>query len=74
MADVIPRTGLPADNAIPAGNLPAELRASANGQLDGEVIVAWSEYDVDAQNRYARSFVVLTETKLILLGAEEPLR
>jgi ATP-binding cassette subfamily B protein len=52
--------------------LPDRLRACADGQLDGQTIVAWSEYDLDDRNHYVQRFAVLTEQKLILLGDGSP--
>ena len=39
-----------------------------DGQIDGQEVVAWSEYDLDENNRYARRFVVLTDRQLVTLG------
>ena len=51
--------------------LPPEVRAHVNGQLDGQQVVAWSEFDLDAGNRFARGFAVLTESALhSVRGAE----
>src|SRR5882757_1144270 len=47
--------------------LPGALRARFNGELDGETVVAWSEFDLDSANRYAKHFAVLTDAKLIVL-------
>src|SRR3954452_10484985 len=49
--------------------LPGAVRERINGQLDGHTIVAWAEFDLDENNRYARQFAVLTETDLFILGA-----
>jgi len=48
--------------------LPAEVRAGADGQLDGQTIVSWSEFDLDERNHYCRRFAVLTESRLIILA------
>jgi len=48
-------------------DLPAAVRAAANGQLDGQTILGWAEYDLDESNRYAQRFAVLTEARLVLL-------
>src|SRR6185369_17267258 len=45
-------------------HLPADVRDRCNGQLDDATIVAWAEFDLDENNRYARQFVVLTESDL----------
>ena len=47
--------------------LPAAVRAAADGQLDGQTIVGWAEYDLDESNRYTQRFAVLTEARLVLL-------
>jgi ATP-binding cassette, subfamily B, bacterial len=47
--------------------LPPALRARFNGQLAGRTIVAWSEFDLDEANRYARRHAVLTDTQLLIL-------
>lgn len=64
------QTHQPATQAL----LPDDVKVCVNGQLDGETVVAWAEYDLDEQNRYHRAFAILTEGKLILLdgagGAE----
>jgi len=39
-----------------------------NGELDGQEVVAWSEYDLDEENRYARHFAVLTDRQLVTFG------
>src|SRR5689334_22666283 len=56
------------DEAVP---LPPELRARANGQLDGRQIIAWAEFDLDSSNRFARQFAMLTEQELIVLIADD---
>jgi len=47
--------------------LPEALRARLNGELDGQSIIAWAEFDLDEQNRYRQQFAVLTEKDLIVL-------
>lgn len=47
--------------------LPPTLRSRFNGQLNGQQVVAWSEFDLTDQNAFAQQFVVLTEEKLITL-------
>jgi ATP-binding cassette subfamily B protein len=44
--------------------LPAEVRAHVNGQLDGQQVIAWSEFDLDETNQYARGHAVLTDRAL----------
>jgi ATP-binding cassette subfamily B protein len=41
-----------------------------NGELAGQTVVGWSEFDLDAANRYARQFAVLTEDRLLRIGDE----
>ncbi len=53
-------------------HLPQALRARANGQLDGQTILAWAEFDLDPQNKYHQQFAVLTEKNLIVLDGEGP--
>jgi hypothetical protein len=48
--------------------LPADVRARFNGELDSASIVAWAEFDLDQQNRYARQYAVLTEQDLFILA------
>jgi ATP-binding cassette, subfamily B, bacterial len=50
--------------------LPRELVSRANGELMGQTIVAWAEFDLDLQNKYRQQFVVMTETDVIVLAAE----
>lgn len=54
----------------PAGNdgLPEHLVNRLNGELTGQTIVAWSEFDLDDANRYARQFAVLTGERLLVLS------
>ena len=47
--------------------LPAKIRSRFNSQLDGQSVVAWSEFDVDATNHYAPQVAVLTEDRLIVV-------
>lgn len=47
--------------------LPQDLRACFNGQLDGQAVVAWSEFDLDEKNRFAdKQYVVMTERKVLI--------
>jgi ATP-binding cassette subfamily B protein len=60
----------PTPPAASADALPSELLARMNGQLDGQAVVAWSEYDLDDANRYAKRYAVLTERQLITVGGD----
>jgi ATP-binding cassette subfamily B protein len=51
-------------------SLPSALRSRANGELEGQSIVAWAEFDLDLQNQFRQQFIVLTETTCIVLGSE----
>jgi ATP-binding cassette subfamily B protein len=53
--------------------LPTALLNRFNGQLDGQTVVAWAEFDLDASNRYRTQHVVLTERDLIVLTDGQPL-
>src|SRR5215207_7642949 len=53
--------------------LPDEVRNRFNGELAQQQIVAWAEFDLDASNRYAQQYAILTEDRLLILGAG-PLR
>jgi ATP-binding cassette, subfamily B, bacterial len=50
--------------------LPPEVRAKLNGELNGEEALAWSAYDVGSDLRYADQLAILTDTRLILIGAD----
>ncbi|MDB5332327.1 MAG: transporter [Phycisphaerales bacterium] len=52
--------------------LPAELRERCNGQLENRTVLAWSAFDLDAHNRFARQFVVLTHDALLVLEEKMP--
>lgn len=62
-----PSREISAPSAIAQSELPRELLACANGELVGQQIVAWSEFDLDESNLYSRQFAVLTEERVILL-------
>lgn len=47
--------------------LPPELRSRFNGELEGQAIVAWAEFDLDESLRYARQAAVLAERTLLLV-------
>jgi ATP-binding cassette subfamily B protein len=49
--------------------LPADVAARFNGQLQGQTVVAWAEFDLTADNAFARQFAVLTEQRLLTLPA-----
>jgi len=48
-------------------NLPQDVRARCDGQLDHVQIVAWAPFDLDDANQYARRYAVLTERHLLVL-------
>ncbi len=52
--------------------LPAALRERMNGELAGQTIVAWSEFDIDDVGKYRQQFAVLTEENLIVLSGDAP--
>lgn len=52
--------------------LPTALLNHFNGQLDGQTVVAWAEFDLDSTNRYRSQHVVLTERQLIVLNDGQP--
>ena len=49
-----------------AAALPADLRGRLNGELEGYPVVAWAPIDLDAHNRYADRYAVLTDRKLLV--------
>ena len=49
--------------------LPREVATKFNGQLEGQTIVAWAEFDLDDRNAYVQQFAVLTEQKVVVLAA-----
>ncbi|HTL27733.1 MAG TPA: ABC transporter transmembrane domain-containing protein, partial [Tepidisphaeraceae bacterium] len=51
--------------------LPRHVRDRMNGQLDGQTIIAWSEFDIDDAGKYRQQFVVLTEESLIVLAGDQ---
>jgi ATP-binding cassette subfamily B protein len=51
--------------------LPQHLRARFNGQLDGQQLVAWAQYDLDEENQYTTRYAVLTDRALLLLAADD---
>ncbi|HEV7301040.1 MAG TPA: ABC transporter ATP-binding protein [Tepidisphaeraceae bacterium] len=52
--------------------LPANLKGQLNGQLTGQSVVAWSEFDIDARGRYQQQYVVLTERQLLIFSGSAP--
>jgi ATP-binding cassette subfamily B protein len=59
--------------AAPGGEgMPAGLRARLNGQLEGQAIVAWAEFDLDHANQYHEQYAVLTEQSLLVLRGATP--
>src|SRR5437763_1191766 len=51
--------------------LPAALTARANGELEGQTILAWAEFDLDLGNQFHQQFVVLTETDVVVMASEQ---
>jgi ATP-binding cassette, subfamily B, bacterial len=61
------------DNDKPdAAGLPESLLRRFNGQLDGQTIVAWAEFDLDSSNHFRSQHAVLTERELIVLTEGQP--
>lgn len=52
--------------------LPAEVRRRCNGELENRAVLAWSGFDLDARNHFARQFVVLTHDALLILEENGP--
>ncbi len=52
--------------------LPLEARAGLNGQLDGHVVLAWAQHDLDEHNQLASGWVILTETSVIVQEKSGP--
>ncbi|HLL89689.1 MAG TPA: ABC transporter ATP-binding protein, partial [Tepidisphaeraceae bacterium] len=59
---------LQAKPAEDEATLPADVRAIFDGQLDGQVVIAWSEYDLDERNHFTTRHAVLTEQRLLTVG------
>jgi ATP-binding cassette, subfamily B, bacterial len=53
----------------PPIELPPDLRARLNGQIDGQAVVAWSEFDLSPTGQFAAQYAVLTDTQLHLSPA-----
>lgn len=51
--------------------LPPVLQERFDGQLAGQTIVGWAEFDLDSSNRFARQFAVLTEQNLYVLRGDK---
>ncbi len=62
-------TNVNAQELSPVTPLPPDLKSRLNGQLLGQEVVAWAEFDLTDDNTFARQFAVLTEEKLISLPA-----
>ncbi|MBC7785235.1 MAG: ABC transporter ATP-binding protein [Burkholderiales bacterium] len=45
--------------------LPANLTKSLNGELGGQEVLAWSEFDLNQSNKIEQSYAVLTSASLI---------
>jgi ATP-binding cassette subfamily B protein len=52
----------------PPADLPAGLRAKLNGELQGRMVIAWSQFDLDEHNRFTQRYAVLTDQKLHVFG------
>lgn len=51
--------------------LPSALRERLNGQLDGQTLIAWAEFNLDEANQYCQQYAVLTEQKLLILAGRQ---
>src|SRR2546421_7986062 len=58
----------PDNSKLSADALPPEVLARVNGELEGRVVLAWSELDLDNGNCYAKRYAVLTDRELITLA------
>ena len=60
----------PTSPAAPAADsaLPRDVAERMDGQLDGQAVLAWSEFDLDDANRYARRHAVLTDRQLLVVS------
>lgn len=56
-------------NHTAAPLLPQDVRARFNGELDGQALVAWAEFDLDESLKFTRRAAVLTERALLLTDA-----
>jgi ATP-binding cassette subfamily B protein len=56
-----------AEQVASAIDLPAAVQAQMNGDLDGQTVVAWAEFDLDDSNNYRPQHAVLTDRDLIVL-------
>ncbi|MDB5171578.1 MAG: transporter ATP-binding protein [Phycisphaerales bacterium] len=73
-ADVPQTPGDRAPDRQPAAGapLPADVRRRFNGELHNRTVLGWSPFDLDAHNRFARQFVVLTHDALLVLEENAP--
>jgi ATP-binding cassette, subfamily B, bacterial len=55
--------------AAPTAELPLAVRRRFNGQLDGQDIAAWAEFDLDESNHYQPQHAVLTDQNLLIVSA-----
>src|SRR5688572_14602362 len=60
----------PGDVTHGGDTLPHHLRGRFNGQLDGQQLIAWAQYDLDEENRYTTRYAILTDRALLLLAAD----
>ncbi len=58
-------------SSLPAIQLPEDLRARLDGQLDGLPVVAWSEFDLSEDGRFAQQYAVLTDRDLLISPGPE---
>ena len=54
--------------------VPDDVRGRFNGQLDGCTVIAWSEFDLDADNRFAAQYAVLTDDRLLIVDEARRVR
>jgi ATP-binding cassette subfamily B protein len=45
--------------------LPDSLAARVDGELAGQSVLSWSEFDLDLNNNYAQHYVILTDRRLV---------
>ncbi len=56
--------------AVGKSGLPPMVAVRLDGELSGQTILGWSEFDLDSGNRFARQFVVLTDREILLIGLD----
>jgi len=61
-------------NTPPFPLVPDDVRGRFNGQLDGCAVVAWSEFDLDDDNRFAAQYAVLTDDRLLIVDEARRVR